>query len=193
MQFRTHGGTRHVVKPDSAREGFAARTTGARRGRKGRRLSLEPEFLEDRTLLTTPPSLMLSQLINDYDPKTALPTPSSLVTQGLGGVTVPLLEEGLNSILDTGTDLGGLLETPFQFLPSASDSTLMALTSDFNSVGLSVVYPQPGSTFPASPATSGPFAGDYLVVKWTTVNNPVFVPPSSVSNVQLANLSLADF
>ncbi len=167
-----------------------------RRGRKRRRLSLEPLFLEDRTLLAgTPPTL--NDVLTFYDSRVgSLATGanlSSLVTQGFG-LNVPLLQQGLDGVLTAGgIDIESVLSSAFSQanISDASDPTLAMLRQDLAGYGISVVYPPEGSDFSSTPASTGQYAGDYLVMQWNPANSSGL--SSELSNLSLNNVGVADF
>jgi hypothetical protein len=91
------------------------RTRERGRGRLGRRLSLEPLVLEDRTLLSGTPSL--SDVLQVYDNAVqTIANDSNMIgtiidgAQGVFGATPSLLGDNLGDLLN----LGDSFETPFQ-------------------------------------------------------------------------------
>ncbi len=94
--------------------GPCSRPRARRRGRRARRLSLEPLFLEDRTLLSNLQSILnaynngvntLAQISNNVS------TAASIANQALGGVSVPLVNLSLNNV--AGLNVGSDFLVPF--------------------------------------------------------------------------------
>jgi hypothetical protein len=172
---------------------FGQGTRADRRGRKARRLTLDPVFLEDRTLLAT-----LAQVIEAYDMgvaqlyghdgQEAISLAAAALDQSLPLVQAPT--QALSDLLQSaGDDVGGILADAFQNVIDLEGLTWNTLFNTLQApgTGISIAYPSsaPASSDPTA-ATSGPYQGDYLALVWQ--------PPAGLVNTTTSlNVNLADF
>ena len=161
------------------------RTEGEyRRGRRTRRLLLEPLCLEPRTLLTSLTQVMSAFNTGVSDVLAQASGQAAGQTTTLAGEafnqTIPVLGRSLyaailTSVQNAQDNIDSILATPFNVqVPTADSSAWSSVISDLRNDDISVIYPTPGisrRSRRARPAIS--------ITSWSSGRSPA--PPARAS------------